>query len=248
MGRTVLAVAACLVGLMPGEAMGADASVGVDVNSAYVWRGLTLNDGAVVQPWIEVGLPHGFGVTVWSNVDVGEYDDAREGGEISEVDFILSYGREVGPVELGVSYIEYLCPHQAGEDGGAQAGTREVGADAAAALVGGLSARAMLYYDGDEVKGTYAAMGLTYGFDATEVFNLELDACAGYAGEGWAVGNSGGTEGGLHEYTLSLRATYILTETFEVGAHASHTGSLNEDVLPEQDTATYGGASVCYSF
>lgn len=230
------------------EAIGADASVGIDANSAYVWRGLTLNDGAVVQPWVEVSHPQGFGVYLWANIDASDYGGARKEGEVSEVDFILFYGGEVGPVELGVDYTEYLCPHQTGEEGGAQAGTREVGANAAMELLSGLTTRIMVYYDVDEVKGLYSALGLTYGIEATEAFNLELATSAGYAGEDWAIGNSGGVEGGLHEYTLSLRATYTLRESIEVGAHLSHTASLNEDVLPEQETHTYGGASVSHSF
>lgn len=238
----------CLFSPTVEEATGAEASVGIDVNSAYVWRGLTLNDGPVVQPWVEVSLPNGFGVNVWTNVDLGDYHGTREEGEVSEVDFILFYGDAVGPVELGVGYTEYLCPHQTDEEGGALAGTREVGANAGMELVSGLSARIMVYYDIDEVKGLYAALGMTYGFEATKALNLELDTSAGYAGEEWAVGNSGGVEGGLHEYTLSLRATYTLRESLEVGATVSHTGSLSEDVLPEQETGTYGGASVAYSF
>lgn len=43
------------------------ASVTADVLSHYVWRGVRLSDGFVVQPSIGVES-HGFGVNVWWNV------------------------------------------------------------------------------------------------------------------------------------------------------------------------------------
>ena len=37
-----------------GSAFGADVTTAIDVNSAYVWRGITFNDGVVVQPSVDV--------------------------------------------------------------------------------------------------------------------------------------------------------------------------------------------------
>ncbi|MDP6631544.1 MAG: MltA-interacting MipA family protein, partial [Kiritimatiellia bacterium] len=55
---TVLALMACV-----SVGMAAEASVSLDVASAYVFRGATLNDGLVLQPGLEIsGLPVTLGV------------------------------------------------------------------------------------------------------------------------------------------------------------------------------------------
>ena len=51
---SVLAVLV-LTGICFEDSMAADASFGADVNSAYVWRGITFNDGVVVQPLVQIG-------------------------------------------------------------------------------------------------------------------------------------------------------------------------------------------------
>jgi len=43
-----------LVGMAVAPAAAAEATAAVDFASAYVWRGLTFNDGFVIQPSIDV--------------------------------------------------------------------------------------------------------------------------------------------------------------------------------------------------
>ena len=71
----MFALTALLVVLVSGiwadTAMAADASFGADINSAYVWRGITFNDGAVIQPSLDV-TTGGFGFNVWGNIDIDD--------------------------------------------------------------------------------------------------------------------------------------------------------------------------------
>ena len=63
--------------------VGSVATAGVDVTmdlaSAYVFRGITFNDGVVFQPGIEasgLGLPEAYGavaVGAWANYDIDDY-------------------------------------------------------------------------------------------------------------------------------------------------------------------------------
>ncbi|HMA84159.1 MAG TPA: hypothetical protein VKN73_00520, partial [Desulfosalsimonadaceae bacterium] len=46
-----------------------------DVVSAYVWRGITFNDGLVVQPYVDVAAGNGFAINVWGNYDIDDYDN-----------------------------------------------------------------------------------------------------------------------------------------------------------------------------
>ena len=103
----VVAAAALLALVSAPAVRAADATVGVDVNSAYVFRGVTLNEGFVAQPYLEVsGLPIDIGV--WGNFDI-EDDDARsvDGGQFSETDFYGSYSLPVEEVDVSIGYTEY---------------------------------------------------------------------------------------------------------------------------------------------
>ena len=81
----IVDVAAVMV--MVGSALyAADASLSVDVASAYVFRGATFNDGVVVQPGLELGGLGGLSVGVWGNLDVDDYSGRLAGGEFSELD------------------------------------------------------------------------------------------------------------------------------------------------------------------
>ena len=69
----------------------AEVSTTFDFASAYVYRGVTYNDGFVFQPGIEatgLGLPEEYGaVTVgaWANMDLDDYDDTLPTSEFSEI-------------------------------------------------------------------------------------------------------------------------------------------------------------------
>ncbi|MFC1816282.1 MltA-interacting MipA family protein, partial [Thermodesulfobacteriota bacterium] len=72
----------------------------------------------VVQPSVDVSHK-GFGINVWGNIDIDDYNDTLKSGEFSEVDFALSDGFNIKSVDVSVGYIEYLFPN-GGE------GTREL--------------------------------------------------------------------------------------------------------------------------
>ena len=118
-------------GVLPASA--ADATAGADVVSAYVWRGITFNDGLVVQPYVDVAAGNGFAINVWGNYDIDDYDNTLDENEFSEVDLTLSYALPIEPVDITIGHIEYLFP-----TGGS--GTSEVFLSAYINPAGGLSA------------------------------------------------------------------------------------------------------------
>ncbi len=220
--------------------LAADATVAVDVNSAYIWRGITFNDGIVLQPSIDVSKG-GFGINVWGNVDLDDYDDRLDSDEFSEVDLTLSYGFDIEPVEVSIGYIEYLFP--AGGDG-----TREFFATLGMDLFEGLSAGIKLYYDFDEVDDIYINFGLGYSVPVSETFSLDFGASAGYMGDDASMGG----ESGFNEYVLSVGGSYSATEALSISASINYTDAIDEDVLPDgifsQDVNFYGGISIAYNF
>ena len=253
MARWMAAGLAVTAGAMVTSTMAAETTLGLDVNSAYVWRGITLNDGLVAQPSVDVQMPAGFGVSVWGNMDLDSYNGKFDKGEFSEMDLTASYSFEKGPFEFSAGVNEYLYPHQTEEmeNGGARAlpGTREIFAGVTADLTHGFSAGVEGFYDIDEVEDFYAYVKVGYERDIVEEkLTASATASAGAAGKDWAAYYSGGTKGGLHEYELGIGLTYTPTEALEVGAKVAYVDSLDKDVLSEQDTNVYGGASVAFKF
>ena len=236
-----LAVMILLVASAP--AWSADATAALDINSAYVWRGITFNDGLVAQPSMDVAVGN-FGFNVWGNFDIGDYDETLDANNFSEIDLTLSYGITVWKIDLGVGLIEYLFPSGPGSG----FGTREVYLSVGIPIVAGLSAGVDFYYDVDETHGYYAVANVGYALDITEKFGLEAGVTAAYASEDAALTG----EAGLHDYSASLSASFALTDALSIGAGINYVGTFDEDVLPKGpvalDTEFYGGVSISYAF
>ncbi len=149
--------------LASGSAWAADATANLDVMSAYVWRGITINDSPVLQPMLDVSK-NGFGANVWANYDLDSYyNDSPDDYEFSEVDLTLYYGFSVQKLEITVGIIDYLFP-AGGND------TVEVYTNMSYPLIGGLSAAFDFYYDVDQVNSYYTDLGLTYAL--SEALNV----------------------------------------------------------------------------
>lgn len=224
------------------KAQAADVTAAVDINSSYVWRGLTFNDGPVIQPSIEVGMG-GFALNVWGNVDIGDYGDTLDTGEFSEVDLTLSYSRSFGPVEVSGGVIEYLFPA-----GGPS--TTEVFISTGVDIGAGFSAGLELYYDFDQVDDIYGVASVGYAVDFNDKLGLEIGASISYAGEDFAAAYANGTDGGLFNYTLSSSMSYAVTKELGVNISLSYSDSLDDNVLPDEtvDKKFYGGVGVSYNF
>jgi hypothetical protein len=232
-----IAIAVILLsGIWLKDSLAAEASFTTDVNSAYVWRGITFNDGVVVQPSLDV-TKGGFGFNVWGNLDVDDYDNSLDDGEFSEIDLTLSYGFDIKSVSISFGYIEYLFPA-----GGL--GTREVYGSVSVEPFDGFHTGINVYYDFDEVEDYYMSMNIGYSRELIEKLSMNIDLTAGYAGEDM----SAGTDSGLHDYNISLGLGYAVTDTLSASGFVAYTDSFDDDVLPEQDVDLYGGIGASYSF
>ncbi|HKY64179.1 MAG TPA: hypothetical protein VJR29_12260 [bacterium] len=79
-----------------------------DFVSQYVWRGIALSEGPVLQPsgWLSY---QGAIFSVWGNFVLN--DEANQ-GRLNEVDFTLGYGRRFRDFFVGTLFLFYLYPHQ----------------------------------------------------------------------------------------------------------------------------------------
>jgi hypothetical protein len=98
----VAAVIVLLVGLaaVPAMTMAQDISVGADIVSSYVWRGMDCGDSAAVQPYVEFSSG-GFAIGAWGSYTLGSDED------VSEADLYVGYGFENG---LYVGLTDYYFP------------------------------------------------------------------------------------------------------------------------------------------
>jgi len=244
---TLAAAMVLLIGMAVTPVLAAEATAEIDFSSAYVWRGQTFNDGLVMQPSIDVAAKNGFGVNVWGNYDIDDYDDSLDSNEFSEIDLTVSYGRTLGKVDVGVGVISYLFPA-----GGSE--TAEVYLSLGMGIAGGLSTELDIYYDIDAIDAfTYANLSLAYAYDITDKLNLEAGAAIGYAGEDFSQA-AGGDDGGLYDYTLSLSLGYTITDAWSASAGVTYVNALDDDNLKEVedggllDTNTYFTVGVAYAF
>ncbi len=227
-----------------------EVTVGADVSSAYVWRGITFNDGFVVQPSVDVAGPAGLGFEVWGNFDLesvyGRFTDEEgfttkvkelESGEFSEINLALSYDIPVDGFDLSVGLIEYLFP--AGD-----ASTREVYAEVGFDLGHGFELGGFVAYDFNEVEDFYASLSLGYEYEVDENLSLGIEGVIGAGGKDATAGG----ESGLHEWMVTVSGAYALNGSTELGAFLAYTDSLDSKALPSQKVDFFGGVSLYYSF
>jgi len=219
-------IVAGLVVTMVGSASAA--SVTADLASAYVFRGITVNDEAVFQPGVEAGLaiPEEYGsvaVGVWANYDIGDYDDTLESSEFSEVDLYASYTlpQMVEGLDLFIGWTEYAYPLGGVSDKEANVGA---GLNVAGVAIG---ATAYLYVGGELTGTAYFEVTAGYDIEVSEEMDLSLGASAA------AVEFDGvpGAENGLHDGSLSAALSYTINENWSAGISGTYIAQLDDEVL-----------------
>ena len=217
-------------GLIAGAAT-AEVSTTFNLASAYVFRGVTYNDGPVFQPGIEaagLGLPEAYGaVTVgaWGNYDIDDYGGLLDSSEFSEVDWYLSYSLPVfvEGLDLFAGYTEYTYPN-----GGTADKEGNLGAGYELAGIGlGYTA----YFNvGSGGKDVYNEFTLGYGMDLAEGLALGLGASAAYVAAD--EGDSGFADG-----SLSADVSYALGEVWSIGASVTYIAQLDDQILVDETLA-----------
>ncbi len=232
--KSVAAVALLALVAAP-AARAAEATVGVDVSSAYVFRGVTLNDGAVAQPYLEVsGLPVDLGV--WGNFDIDDYDGKLEDGEFSEIDIYGSYAIPVEGVDASVGYTEYAY---------GRASDREVSLSVGLDLP--LAPAVGLYYglDGAIEEQFYADLSVGHDLELAEGVGLSLGGLISYI----VQGDNATADDGLNQYEVSASLSYEF-----VSLGVKYIGQLDDDVLVDveegggYDVEVVGTLGLSHSF
>ena len=82
-----------------------ESSVTLDMVSSYIFRGVTLNKGAAVQPGVSVSA-NGLTAGAWGSIAL----DAEESETEQELDLYVSYEAEIGNLGLTLGAVEYMYP------------------------------------------------------------------------------------------------------------------------------------------
>jgi hypothetical protein len=252
-----LVLAGVWVGTLPVAQGGdvADVTMRVDVASAYLFKGVTLADGPVVQPWVEAGgfsIPETFGYLLlgaWGNYALDDYHWIADEYQFSEVDLYAFYTLPIPFLETSIGYTEYIYPNN---------GVLEMDREVSLWLrmpVGrfAVSGAAFLGIDGYIEEQKYYEAALDYTFALSEKTDLKTEIHAGYLdsddrGTGW------------HDGSLSAELTHALGQRLSVAAFAAYVFQLDDEVLfdaqdipgygfvPGYDVELYGMLSLIYSF
>lgn len=241
----VLAGLACIAStaiaqevIMEEEEAPVSLSVGVDFATAYVFRGVTYNDGMVAQPWMDATTSWGLNFGVWGNFDLDDYDDTLEEDQFSEIDLYIGWGTTLADmVDVGVAYCEYTYPMSDSK------ADREISLSAGMPVGPiGLGVAAYFGVGGGIEKTTYLEATADYGIDITE------DISAGaFASVGYFISDDDDSEDGFQDYSVGVSAGWK-----NIGISVAYIGQGDDDVLPEEqyayDTEVVGMLSLGYDF
>ena len=156
-------------------------SAGVDISSAYVFRGETFNDGTVVQPGME-GEVMGVTVGTWANIDI---NDAGNNDPLSEVNFYLGYGLgEIAGFSIDAGFCEYAYPGAGVVESGGEANGESELSVSISGVVSGFDVSAAAYADvEEEASPGYYEFSIGGGYDLTSDIAASYGVTAGYFDE-----------------------------------------------------------------
>ncbi|MEM6672276.1 MAG: hypothetical protein AAF726_05500 [Planctomycetota bacterium] len=243
-------------------------TVGADLASAYVHRGMVQNENEVLQVEGIVKIPAKRDGTLrlrtWGNMDLGnDTGDAwfpdGNAGSFSQIDINAFYDQAVGNGTISAGVVNYNLPNGIEFPFGERGATNEVvlaGAyalpDSLLALVPSLS----VHYDFDEVDGFYVRAGLARTFGDPTGFSVDADV-----GLAWMDGEQAfwlyafpEDESGLADLTARLTARYPIIEGTTLSAFIAYSTVIDDDysdwieslgIDPDQ---AYGGIGVRWFF
>ena len=226
--------------------------VGADLYSDYIWRGIEVTDGPVIQPAASLSLDLGdmgsISAGAWGNYDLT--DDGPNGDpDMSEVDYTISYAIDIEAVSLEAGHIWYTFPNSHGSDGSS---TKEVyGSIAYNNDI--VTPSAALYYDYDVVEGFYGTIGLDKGFELAENIEAGIFATLGAGDDDYNAAYYG-TSSAVTDFNLGASASYAVNDYVTVGVTVCWTSLVDGDIRDNADAAgmsedmLWGGLNLAASF
>lgn len=197
-----IAVTAALASLAANPANAAELSLDVGLESAYVWRGIVLTDGPVLEPSLTLSFG-AFEANAWFNVDLD--DDSPYNDQVNEADYSLAYTAALHAVDLTLAASSYSFPNTGTPS------TQELSARVAFRTT--LSPAVTVVRDVGEIQAWYVLVTASHTFklvDSEASEGLQLSAGLGHGTREYAHGyfpdaDAGGVTDLLLRLELPLR-------------------------------------------
>lgn len=225
----------------------------LDIYSAYVWRGVVVNDRPVWQPGGTVSYATGeygtFSAGVWANFDITDRNGFRSGGGLNEIDYTLSYAIDVEDFSLEAGHIWYTFPKVNGKD--YLGSTREVyGSVAYNNDI--VTPSLAVYYDYAAVEGFYGVAALNKEFALSDQLTLGVDLSLGAGDDDYMNAYFGEDSFGLADFTAGVYASFALTDNLAVGARLAWTSLVDsgarDNELYWKEDILWGGINLSAAF
>lgn len=173
-------------------------SVESSMFSQYVWRGMLLTNGPVLQNSV-TALWRGAHLNLWTNQDLDAANGHR--GKFNEVDFEAGYERSLEKAGISGGVIRYRFPNTQA------APTTEVYAGVTLAVPLGPAVKA--YFDVDGIRGTYVTFDVSHSLAMPQPhpqvsWSVELAAGAGWGSSGCNWSYFGVHRQGMMDFHPSL--------------------------------------------
>jgi len=202
--------------------------VSVDFSSKYVWRGIPLSEGPVLQSqgWF---YAYGAQVLLWTNLDLGQVPEGR----LNEVDLQMSYEYEWKNLSIEPILIFYFFPNQGGTPPTGEAGFK------LSYKLGPIKFSTGQAFDMMEFRGSYfGAFGVSYEREFTPYFSLQTAAGIGWANSQFNEAYFGVPKGALNLFQWNLGLTFTPCRYLFLTPHLRVSTILDGALQKAVDTTT----------
>ncbi len=220
-------------------------SADLTARSSYLFRGVVYVDAPVLEPSASAGLS-GFSTTLWGSMEMTEENDYGDGygfaaGEFTEVDFILDYTRDLGPLWVYGGLGKYWYPNTGYES------SSELyicmGPNVS------LSPSLNLYRDLEQAEGLYGSVSLAQGIPVGCVepaVNLNL----GYGNRRHNLAIYGVNKAALADLTIGISAPIPLSSVITLTPSADFSTLLDGEIKDAFEDPSHfrAGISVTWGF
>ena len=210
-----------------------------ELATRYVWRGMALSDGAVIQPsaW---GSWNAVTLTAWANVSAGWGDDR---GSSDELDLIASYELSLGDVTLEPYFIHYHLIDQPGSSD-----TGELGIKLALPL-GSFELFTEHTVDVEDASGAYfGQLGVSYERELAAAWTATATATIGWGSSDFNEYYLGVPDSGFGLAMADFAITYKLSDALSVRAHIAASTMPDETLQDQVDDPDLVWGGVVVSF
>jgi len=194
----LLAVAVMFCCSAPARSADVTGSAGMGFFSKYVWRGIGVTGGPVLQPSAGAEVS-GLTLGVWGNMDLDDVNGLS--GQFNEVDYTVDYTFPLGEkASVSVGGILYDFPNTPFY------ATAELYAGVGFDVPGDPSVT--IYRDVDEVEGLYASFACGYGMTIGGERMLDLGLSIGFGDSDHNAGYYGVASSGFTDLLLTVGSTF----------------------------------------